>query len=55
MSHIYHTVPKNLIGNTLYPLNKLKIYLPEVYSNQVKKYFGREVLMQIKIDILDCL
>lgn len=55
MSFIYHIVPSNFTGNTLYPLNQLKIHLPEIYAEQVKKYTGREILTQYKIPLLNCL
>lgn len=48
-------VPKNLTGDTLYPLNKLKIYFPDIYQTQVQKYLGREKLMQYQLPLLNCL
>lgn len=55
MSLIYHMIPRNFIGNILYPLNQLKTRLPEIYTVQAQKYVGREILMQRKIPLLDCL
>jgi hypothetical protein len=52
--HLYHWVPKNMQGTTLYPLNQLKITMPEVYAEHVKKYVGREKLLERKIPILNC-
>ncbi len=53
--YIYHSVPKNLTGDILYPLNVLKEKYPEVYEKEVAKYVGRERVMEQKIPILNCL
>ncbi len=42
-------------GNILYPLNQLKTIYPMAYETHVKKYEGREYLLDVKIPILDCL
>ncbi len=55
MSYLYHNVPKNLHGNILYPLNVLKQIHPDIYDQQVSKYFGREQLLKLQIPILECL
>ena len=55
MSIIYHMIPQNFMGNTLHPLNQLKTHLPDIYAAQARKYVGREVLMQRKVPLLDCL
>jgi len=55
MSYLYHRVPKNLTGNILYPLNVLKEKYPDIYQEHVKKYVGREHLLQEKIPPLHCL
>lgn len=52
---VYHRKPPNLIGTILYPLNQLKPKLPEVYENAVKKYQGREWLLNVMIPPLGCL
>jgi hypothetical protein len=54
MPFVYHMVPKDMVGAVLYPLNVLKDKNPEAYEFQVKKYKGREVLMDRRIDRLDC-
>lgn len=53
--YVYHMVPPNFQGDTLYPLNALKDVLPDVYAEQAKKYESREGLMDAKIPTLDCL
>jgi hypothetical protein len=42
-------------GDLLIPLNTLKATHPEAYSEHVKKYKGREELLQKNIPILNCL
>jgi hypothetical protein len=55
MEYLYHRVPPNLTGTILYPLNKLREIYPEIYTEQVKKYIGREELLTRKIPSLHCL
>jgi hypothetical protein len=52
---LYHRVPKNMVGDILYPLNTLKTLLPEVYNEEVKKYKGRERIMEQVIPYFNCL
>lgn len=52
---LYHFVPDNMQGQTLYPLNQLKEVVPEAYDYHLKKYIGRERLLERKVPILDCL
>jgi len=40
MNWLYHWVPKNMQGNVLMPLNKLKKSHPKIYKEQAKKYIG---------------
>lgn len=53
--YLYHRVPKNMAGTILYPLNILKQTHPDIYSEQVKKYEGRERLLTTEIPPLHCL
>jgi hypothetical protein len=55
MRMLYHRLPDNFIGDTLYPLNQLKYVLQDVYAEQVKKYQGREFILREPIPILNCL
>ncbi|MSR73368.1 hypothetical protein EXS61_02080 [Candidatus Parcubacteria bacterium] len=55
MNYLYHSVPKDLKGNILYPLNVLKEKFPEIYKQQFSKYAGREHITKQIIPILDCL
>jgi len=52
---VYHRVPSNLIGSVLYPLNELKRVHPEAAATHLKKYRGREALLNRRIPHLDCL
>ena len=55
MTFLYHRVPANMQGDFLSPLNQLKDIYPEAYAEAVKKYEGREFLMNVGIPTLDCL
>jgi hypothetical protein len=55
MSYLYHMVPTDQIGTTLYPLNQLRDVQPELYKTKASKYDGREHIMERQILILDCL
>ncbi|HLE11030.1 MAG: hypothetical protein A2504_10495 [Bdellovibrionales bacterium RIFOXYD12_FULL_39_22] len=53
--YLYHSLPPNLTGTTLYPLNMMKGIIDDIFQDQAKKYEGREQLMQTKIPKLGCL
>ena len=53
--YIYHVKKPDFSGTRLYPLNTLKGSLPAVYENAIKKYEGREWLMEVKLPTLGCL
>jgi hypothetical protein len=55
MRFIYHMVPDDMRGTTLYPLNLLKDSQPDLYAAEAAKYEGREHLLQERIPTLDCL
>jgi len=52
---IYHRKAPDFTGGTLYPLNRLKKRLPALHENAVKKYKGREWLLNVTIPPLTCL
>ena len=54
MTYLYHRVPRNLQGDTLHPLNEMKVLLPDVYKEATKKYEGREQVMEQVIPHLEC-
>lgn len=55
MNYLYHWVPKDLQGDTLFPLNTLKEKYPDLYKKEASKYVGREQIMQDVLPILNCL
>lgn len=44
-----------MLGVTLYPLNELRSINADIYNEALKKYAGREKLLQDKVPFLDCL
>ena len=52
---VYHRVPVNLTGSVLYPLNQLKQVYPNIAAVQLKKYQGREAVLNQRIPRLTCL
>ena len=55
MIYLYHRIPKNVEGNILYPLNRLKEKHPATYEQAAAKYIGREHVKELRIPVLDCL
>lgn len=53
--YVYHFKPRGMTGSQLIPLNDLQNRHPAAYAEHVKKYKGREQLLQERIPILDCL
>jgi hypothetical protein len=52
----YHRVVEHMRGSVLYPLNQLKDLYPDAYAEHLKKYEGREHVLDTKIPPpLDCL
>ena len=52
---LYHNVPSDMKGDTLYPLNVLKETHPDLYKKYVKKYEDRMKVMEQKVPFFDCL
>lgn len=55
MQYLYHNLSVHMVGDTLYPLNRLKETHPEIYALHVEKYRGREQLLERRIPKLECL
>jgi len=56
--YVYHMVPQGFFGETLYPLNDLKIINKEIYQSQIAKYQDhpyRRTLPSRRIPKLGCL
>lgn len=54
MAYLYHLLPQHMAGHTLYPLNRLKSLHPAIFRKEVRKYAGREFIMQQRIAPLNC-
>jgi hypothetical protein len=52
---LYHFRPKDMVGNILFPLNRLKDAHPDLYLNQIKKYENRSWILNKQIPSLNCL
>lgn len=55
MGFVYHLRPEKMLGEVLYPLNKLREQSVELYEKEKKKYLGREYLLKEQIPPLGCL
>ncbi len=58
MACIYHQVPQNMTGETLYPLGALETFAPELYQQQIAKYSdhpSRKRIPYQRIPKLNCL
>lgn len=51
----YHILKDSFVGDSIYPLNILKNFHPEIYEKEAKKYEGREKLLEARNPILNCL
>ena len=47
--YVYHFVPEDMKGSTLYPLNILRGVHPDIFDKQSKKYAGRETVKGTEI------
>lgn len=54
MYYLYHRIPADMRGSILYPLNVLKNKHPEVYNEELRKYKGREHVLNQRIPTLNC-
>ena len=52
---LYHRVPDRMIGDVLYPLNRLALVDSSAAIEEGKKYEGRKHLMAVRLPILNCL
>ncbi len=58
MACIYHQVPEEMTGETLYPLSALETFAPKLYQQQLAKYDdhpSRERIPYQHLPKLDCL
>jgi len=52
---LYHMVPPAVCGDRLHPLSELRVIEPDLFKEYVKRYEGREFVMQISLPHLQCL
>lgn len=55
MGFVYHGVPRDMVGDVIYPLNQLAAIHPELYEAQKAKYVGREESLEFRIPDIDLL
>lgn len=53
--YLYHWVPHDMEGDTLYPLNQLQSMYPKLYAEKFGKYIGREEITKLVLPTLGCL
>ncbi len=46
--YIYHLFQPGFVGETLYPLNQLRIAHPEIFDSHAKKYENRADLLELR-------
>jgi hypothetical protein len=52
---VYHRRSSRFVGVTIHPLNILRNLEPEIAAQEIKKYEGREQLLEARVPPLDCL
>ncbi|MBH2008037.1 hypothetical protein I8H83_05545 [Candidatus Saccharibacteria bacterium] len=52
---LYHGIPQDLKGSELVPLGQLRTKYPELAAQYLRKYEGRETILERKIPLLNCL
>lgn len=55
MSYLYHGKHPEIKGDILYPLNMLRAIYPDLYDAHVKRYAGKEKILEDVIPVLNCL
>lgn len=55
MNYLYHKVPEPIEGAVLYPLSVLKDKYPEIYTQHISKYAGREHVTENRIPAFNLL
>jgi hypothetical protein len=53
--YLYHAAPESMYGNELLPLNQMPNSMAEIKKLHLKKYKGREEILERRIPFLDCL
>jgi hypothetical protein len=53
MTWLYHVIPSNMSGATLYPLSELKEQAPDRYQSEIKKYKSRKEILEQTVPLLE--
>ncbi len=53
MAVVWHGVPREMIGETIFSLDRLRTVSPGHYARQTAKYRGREAVLDCRVPILD--
>ena len=54
MPSLFHTVPDQMLGTVLYPLNELEHVDRAAWERERAKYAGREQVLELRVPPLDC-
>ena len=54
MTAVWHGVPRDVIGDALFPLSQLRDLDAGLYESQRAKYAGREEVLDYRLPVLDC-
>ena len=54
MTTVWHGVPRDMIGETLFPLGQLNALDVGLYDEQRAKYAGREQVLDYRVPLLGC-
>src|SRR5262245_4858912 len=52
---LFHTVPNEMVGTVLYPLNELEHVDRSAWERERAKYAGREPVLELRVPPLECL
>lgn len=55
MNFVYHHVPDPMIGTKLIPLNQMDSDMSKIKADNLKKYEGREEILERPVPLLNCL
>ncbi len=55
MNFVYHNVPDPMVGTKLIPLNQMDESMEGIKTKNLKKYEGREEILERPVPLLDCM
>ena len=53
MKAVWHAVPRDMVGDVLYPLTQLRAVDPAAYEMQRQKYRGRPAVLEYRVPLVD--